>query len=136
MKAVATLASVVALAATSVMAGDWRAGERLWRQCTSCHGIVAPDGRVIQPERRNAPNLYGIVGSPAASVPGFSYSPELIAARDRGLVWTEANFVAYLNNPTAFLRRFLDDPRARSVMSFQMRGGAEDMFAYLRHVAQ
>jgi len=136
MKTSVMAAVILAWAATAASAGDWRAGERLWRQCTSCHSIVARDGRVIQNGGRSGPNLYGVAGAPAASVPGYVYSPELLAARDRGLVWTEAAMIDYLNNPTAFLRRFLNNPGIRSAMAFQMRGGADDMYAYLRHVAQ
>ena len=128
--------AIVAVAAGPALAGDWAAGERLWRQCSSCHSIVAPTGEVIQRGGRTGPNLYGIADGPAASAPGFVYSPELEAARDIGLIWTEAAFIDYVNNPTAFMRRFLDNPGIRSTMGFQMRGGADDMFAYLEHVAR
>jgi cytochrome c len=53
------------------------------------------------------------------------------ATRNDGLVWDEEHFIAYVEDPTGFIREFLDDPRARSPMNFQMRSGADDMFAYL-----
>ena len=55
--------------------------------CQGCHDIKpgAP--------HRVGPNLSGIVGQPAASQEGFSYSPAL---QESGLVWTEANLAAWV----------------------------------------
>jgi cytochrome c len=111
--------------------GDPEAGEVQWRQCRSCHMITAPDGDVIQRGGRVGPNLYGIVGQQAGTVEGFRYSEELVQAGEDGLIWDEASFVAYVEDPTGFIREFTGDPRARSPMNFQMRSGAEDMYAYL-----
>jgi len=124
-----------ALAGTA-HAGDPAAGERLWRQCQACHMIVDGAGNEIQRGGRDGPNLFGVIGSPAASVAGFRYSRELSDARDMGLVWTEERFTEYVTNPTGFLRRFLGRPSARSPMGFQMRSGAVDMYAYLRSVVR
>ncbi len=135
MRIPALVAVALSLAAPA-HSGDPAAGERLWRQCQACHMIVDGGGNVIQQGGRDGPNLYGIIGSRAASVAGFRYSAELSEARDMGLVWDQARFVDYVTNPTGFLRRFLDRPSARSPMGFQMRAGAADMFAYLRSVAR
>ena len=129
----ATLAAA-ALAAPA-FAGDPAAGERQWRQCQACHMIVSPDGETIQRGQRTGPNLYGVVGREAGAVEDFRYSPAMVAAGEAGLVWTEENFVAYVENPTGFLREFLDDNSARGSMAFQLRSGAEDLFAYLESVA-
>lgn len=118
-------------AALAAPAGDPAAGEALWRQCRACHAITAPDGTVIQRGGRVGPDLFGVVGRRAGTVEDFRYSPALVAAGEQGLIWDEETFVAYVQNPTGFLREFTGDPRARSAMNFQMRAGAEDMFAYL-----
>lgn len=43
------------------------------------------------------PNLYGIIGRPAASVPGVNYSPALKASKLR---WDEKTLDAFLANPS------------------------------------
>jgi hypothetical protein len=49
------------------------------------------------------------------------------------LVWSEEMIVAYLEDPTAFLRDFLQDPRARAKMAFRLRKEQDrrDVVAYL-----
>lgn len=42
------------------------------------------------------PSLFGIVGRPAGSVPGFHYSA---ANRNSGLTWDTATLDKYLTNP-------------------------------------
>ena len=130
------LGTIAALAlgigSTAAMAGDPAAGEREWRQCRSCHMITDNDGNMIQRGGRVGPNMYGIIGQPAASVDGFRYSSDLVAAGRDGLTWTRENFIAYLQDPSGFLREFTGNSSARSSMNFQLRSGAEDLYAYLR----
>jgi cytochrome c len=90
-----------------------------------------PDGDVIQRGGRVGPNLYGIIGQQAGTVDGFRYSDELVAGRKRRFVWDRESFMAYVEDPTGFIREHSGDSRARSPMNFQMRSGAEDMYAYL-----
>jgi len=111
------------------------AGEAAWRGCRACHSITGPDGDVIQRGGRSGPNLYGLAGRAVASAEGFGYSDPIQTYAAGGAVWTEENFVAYVTNPTSFLRAELDDNSVRSAMSFQMRSGAEDMWAYLESIA-
>lgn len=112
--------------------GDPSAGETQWRQCRACHMITGPDGEEIQRGGRVGPNLWGVVGQLAAHQDeDFRFSDELREAGEEGLIWDEENFVAYVQDPTAFIRAHSDNPRARSPMNFQMRSGAEDMYAYL-----
>ncbi len=127
----AVSAASMTLAGWAAYAGDPEAGEAQWRQCRSCHMITAPDGDVIQRGGRVGPNLYGIIGQQAGAVDGFRYSAELVQAGNDGLVWDEESFVAYVEDPTGFIREFTGDSSARSPMNFQMRSGAEDMYAYL-----
>ena len=130
------LSIAAALAAAPAFAGDPAAGERQWRQCQACHMIVSPDGETIQRGQRTGPNLYGVIGREAGTYPDFRYSPAMVAAGEAGLVWDEESFIAYTENPTGFLREFLDDNSARGSMAFQLRSGAEDIAAYLVSVAE
>ncbi|MFN4099954.1 MAG: c-type cytochrome [Pararhodobacter sp.] len=132
-------AALMSLGAPAAFAqtGDAAAGEGQWRGCRSCHSITDDAGTMIQRGGRTGPNLYGLPGSAVASDEGFRYSPSMLefAALDGGQVWTEELFVAYLADPTAFLRHQLDSTSARSTMSFRMASGAEDLWAYLVSVS-
>jgi cytochrome c len=58
-------------------------------QCRSCH--------TVEPGRNGiGPTLHGIVGKPAASVPGYAYSKALKAS---GLTWDEKTLDAWLASP-------------------------------------
>ena len=70
-------------------------GRRQFNECAVCH--TAKQGEA----NRVGPNLFGIYGSEAAMVEGFAYSSAL---SESGLVWTEENLDAFIENPPAFLR--------------------------------
>ncbi len=129
---------VVPFAAQAEPTGDADAGEQNFRQCASCHGIVTPDGTVIQRLAPTGPNLWGVVGRQAGSYEGYArFSASMIAAgEEHGIVWDEANFVAYLEDQSGFLREVTGDSRARSNMNHRLRGSAEDLYAYLAQFAE
>jgi hypothetical protein len=58
-----------------------------WRVRTGC------------PARTSA----GLIGRRAGSLPGFRFSPALIGAGGRGLVWTRESLDAYLADPERFI---------------------------------
>lgn len=64
------------------------------KACTTCHSLVTPA------EPRQGPNLVGVYGRKAGTLPGFSYSPGFQAG-DKGIVWDEANLDRWLTNPQA-----------------------------------
>ncbi|MBS0123637.1 c-type cytochrome [Thetidibacter halocola] len=128
--AVASLATT-AVAESHAGSGDVAAGEKEFNKCKSCHMIVADDGTEIVKGGRTGPNLYGIIGRKAGSVEGFNYGDSLVAAGEKGLVWDEASFVAYVQDPAAFLKEYTGDSGARSKMSFKLRKGMEDVYSYL-----
>lgn len=87
--ALATVAVLVA-SGTARAEGDPAAGEKLFRQCRSCHAVEPDKNRV-------GPSLHGIVGRTAGSVASFpGYSEGLKAA---GFAWDDARLDAYLTNP-------------------------------------
>lgn len=136
MKTKLALAAAGILAAAPALAGDPAIGEREWAKCRACHMIEAPDGTVIQRGAKTGPNLYNVVGRPAGSVEGFRYSAAMIAAGEKGLVWDEATIVEYVADPTAFLRDYLGDPRARGNMAFKLGNNVEHIVAYLESVVR
>ncbi len=92
-------------------------GAQVAKQCTICHNLQEGQGPKV------GPDLYGVVGRPVASVPGFNYSAALKAM---GGTWT---FDA--------LDKWLADPRADvpgTAMTFaglQSEKQRADIIAYL-----
>lgn len=70
-------------------------GKKAFRECAVCHVVGAPGSKEAA-MRLIGPNLYGVVGRPAAAVEGFVYSP---AMQKSGLVWDEATLDRYLEKP-------------------------------------
>ncbi len=69
-------------------------GKRIFLRCASCHNIGVSD---IQ---RIGPDLDGVVGRKAGSLPGYSYSPAMAKA---DLVWDEGTLDRWLEQPTALV---------------------------------
>jgi cytochrome c len=91
--ALSLCASLIVLAAPAARAQDAAAGQRVFNQCRACH--------VIENNGRNGvgPNLHGVVGRRAASIPNFRYSANMRSPGEGGLVWTPENLDRYLRNP-------------------------------------
>ena len=133
---IATAATALTLAGAAFAeshagSGDAEAGAKEFNKCKSCHMIVADDGTEIVKGGRTGPNLYGIIGRQAGTVEDFRYGDSLVAAGEAGLVWDEATFVEYVQDPKKFLATYLEDNGARSKMSFRLRKGMEDVYSYL-----
>jgi len=65
--------------------------------CRFCHTLEKGG------ENRVGPNLYRIVGKPAAVAPHFVYSQAFIDARNNGLVWTPENLAAFIADTSGFV---------------------------------
>lgn len=116
-----------------VLIGPAFADDARWRDCRTCHAVIAPDGTELARGGRSGPNLYGIANRPFAGDTEFRfYSNDLRSAAGSGARWTAENFIAYLTDPDAFLREITGNPNAESGMHVQLRSGAREMFEYLR----
>lgn len=114
--------------------GDAEAGAAVFNQCKACHSIVDDEDNIILRGGKNGPNLYGVYTRTAGTQPDFTkYGDYLIATGEAGLAWNEEDFVAYVEDPRAFLREYLDDRRARTNMAFKLRkeDDRRDVWAYL-----
>lgn len=139
MKQLSILAASATLLATPVLAdghatGDAEAGERTFRQCISCHVVVDAEGETLAGRNaRTGPNLYGIHGRTVGSVEDFRYSAGLEALRDMEVEWDEEAFVAYVQDPTGWIRETAEDDSLRGAMSFRVRSeeDALNLYAYL-----
>lgn len=139
MKSLSVLAAAATLLATPVLAdghitGDAEAGEAAFRQCISCHVVVNADGETLAGRNaRTGPNLWGIEGRTIGAVEDFRYSPGLTALMEMDMAWDEASFVAYVQDPTGWIREAAGDNSLRGAMSFRVRSeeDALNLYAYL-----
>lgn len=135
MKRILVTALVGLLAVPALAEGDAEAGKKAFNKCKSCHLIADPAGEVIVKGGKTGPNLYGIAGRTAGTVEGFRYGDSIVLAGENGLVWDETTFVEYAQDPRAFLKSYLDDTAAKSKMTFKLKKGAEDIYAYIISVS-
>lgn len=75
-------------------AGNAATGKLVFLQCQACHA-VQPGGPSLV-----GPNLAGVYGRRAASLPGYDYSPALKAS---GITWTAAKLDLWLTSPSALV---------------------------------
>jgi cytochrome c len=73
---------------------DAMAGESVAERCGACHDWSKGGPNKI------GPNLYGVIGRPKASHPGFDYSP---AMKEKGGNWSYADLFTFLRQPAAFV---------------------------------
>jgi cytochrome c len=100
---------------------DLENGEKIWRQCKSCHeiGAGAEDGI--------GPHLNFLFGRPAGGIEGFRYSKDMVRMGSTGLEWHADTLDAYIENPRALI--------SGTRMSFRGIKDAEDradLIAFLR----
>ncbi|MFZ8940445.1 MAG: c-type cytochrome [Gemmobacter sp.] len=133
------LAAVFALGAAPAIAADAEAGAKAFNQCQTCHVVVNPAGETLAGRNaKTGPNLYGVVGRQAGTVEGFKYGDDLVAAGAKGLVWDEATFVAYVQDPSKFLKEYLGDSGAKGKMTFKVKKEADaaNLYAFLSSLAR
>ena len=135
MKSISVAATLAALATSAFAEGDVAAGEEQFnRQCVACHVVRNDEGEVLAGRTaRTGPNLFGIEGRALGSVDGFRYGDAIVTLGESGTTWSEETFVAFVQNPTGYLREALDNNRARGKMAYQVRDAqqAADIYAYL-----
>ena len=128
------LTAPMAFAEAHSASGDAEAGEAAFRQCIACHVVVNDEGETLAGRNaRVGPNLYGVVGRPAGAVEDFRYSPGLQQLADDEVVWTEEPFVAYVQDPTGYIREESGNNSLRGAMTYRVRSeeDALNLYAYL-----
>ncbi|WP_170384368.1 c-type cytochrome [Ruegeria atlantica] len=85
-QAAVTSAAPIAVAA---VAGDTKAGKKVFRKCSACHKLA---------ENRHSvgPSLHGIFGATAGQAAGFRYSSPL---KESGIVWNAETLTTFLSDP-------------------------------------
>jgi cytochrome c len=134
MKFTVTLIAALTATAPALAAGDAAKGEDAFKQCQTCHTVTDLDGnRLAGKGAKVGPNLFGVFGRQAGTLEGFKYGEDIVAVGAAGLIWNEADFVEYVQDPAAFLKAKLDDKGAKSKMAFKVKTPemAADLYAYL-----
>ena len=85
--------AAVLMAGAARAAGDATAGAVVFKQCAICHSDAKGAPNKI------GPNLWGVVGSRAGTVPGFNFSPAMKKAGQSGLVWNDQMLEEYVEHP-------------------------------------
>jgi cytochrome c len=95
MKNLILAAVLIATSTGAGLAQNIEKGAIVFKQCQVCHSIGPGAKNKIGPE------LNGLDGRPAGTVPDFEYSD---ANKHSGIVWNEENFKEYVKYPRAFVR--------------------------------
>ena len=119
MKAIVAMAALAAAMALSpAQAQDVAAGERSFAKCKICHRIGEGAKSLVGPE------LNGLDGRKAGSVPDFNYSD---ANKNSGIVWNESTFKDYIKDPRAKI------PKTKMVFpGIKDEKEQNDLWAYLK----
>jgi cytochrome c len=80
--------------ATAIPAADAMAGAAIAERCGACHDWTKGGPNKI------GPDLYGVVGRPKASHPGFEYSA---AMKAKGGDWSYEDLFNFLRQPAAYV---------------------------------
>ena len=99
MRFIAILAAIpmITVWAGQSQAQDAAAGEKVFAKCKACHVADKDQNKV-------GPSLKGVIGRTAGTHPNFKYSPAMVEAGKRGLVWDDAKLTEYLRDPKGMIK--------------------------------
>lgn len=121
-----TAAALIALSAPAFAADDIEQGEKDFKKCKACHGIVDPDGEAIVKGGKTGPNLWGVVGRQAGTSEDFvgKYTDEMVALGEGGLIWNAEELAKYIPNAKEYIG-------AKTSMTPQKLKDVTDVIAYM-----
>ncbi|WP_394762390.1 c-type cytochrome [Phenylobacterium sp.] len=82
---------------TVLKTADVAAGQATFAKCQSCHNADSggPNG--------TGPNLWGVVGRPPGSHPGFAYSDGMKGFAGKQPIWDYEHIYQFVKNPQAYI---------------------------------
>lgn len=89
------LAAALVMVSAAHAGAEAARGERVFQRCYACHSVVAGEDKLP------GPNLRGVLGRRAGTLRGFEFSPAMVEAGARGVVWGRRTLDAFLANPEA-----------------------------------
>jgi len=92
LKKLIVTAVLIAVSSVAGKAQDAQKGKTVFNVCLACH-TVGPGA-----QNKIGPELNGLDGRKAGTVPDFDYSD---ANKSSGIVWNEETFENYIKNPAA-----------------------------------
>jgi len=92
MKKLVVAAALVANSSAAGLTQDAQKGKTVFNVCLACHAI-GPDA-----QNKIGPELNGLDGRKAGTVPNFAYSD---ANKSSGIEWNETTFADYIRDPRA-----------------------------------
>ncbi|SFT37912.1 Cytochrome c2 [Pseudovibrio denitrificans] len=98
------------------LAGDVKAGKKVFKKCRACHSVKEGQNKV-------GPSLYGVIGSQAGAVEGFKYSKAMANA---DVTWDASSLTEFLAKPKKFI------PKNRMAFAgLKKPADIENLLAYL-----
>ena len=110
--------ALTAPASSASAAGAAAAGESKFKVCRICHQVGESARNFVGPE------LNGLVGRKAGTVPGYNYSD---ANRNSGVIWDEATLARYLHSP-----REIVPGTKMAFPGMSQEDDVQDVIAYLK----
>jgi cytochrome c len=87
------IAAIMANGGGALAEGDVALGEHVFEEkCAACHSMG--DG-----EAKRGPELTNLIGRPAASVEGYTYSDAMVEAARGGLIWDLETLDQFITKP-------------------------------------
>lgn len=117
MRTATVTVALLAISAGAASAQDAETGKVLFRKCVLCHSIGD------NAQNKTGPELNGLDGRQAGSVPGFLYSD---AHAQSGIRWNKSTFTQYIRDPQSMV------PGTKKVFAgIKDEQEAEDIWAYI-----
>ena len=132
----AMVVGLVGTSGTLALAGDTKAGEKVFRKCAACHSLKAGKKKI-------GPSLHGFYGQTAGTFVDskgnkFKHSKDLAAAGAAGLVWGAETFAGYIAKPKPYIGEIIGKKKAKTKMAFpglKKAKDVENLIAYLEPYA-
>ncbi|MBV8538114.1 MAG: c-type cytochrome [Alphaproteobacteria bacterium] len=101
-------------------------GQQVFQRCAACHSIAASASAML------GPNLKGVIGRRAGTLPGFEYSSAMVdAGKSDNIVWTRDVLDKYLTDPDDVV------PGTAMRLGFQLTAGERrDVIDYLEQAGK